>query len=41
MNANKSVDVKLLTLPHGEGLPLPSYESAQAAGIDIPAALPR
>lgn len=27
-------------LPHGEGLPLPAYESAGAAGMDLRAAVP-
>jgi dUTP pyrophosphatase len=27
-------------LPHGEGLPLPAYESAHAAGMDLRAAVP-
>jgi dUTP pyrophosphatase len=27
-------------LPHGEGLPLPAYESANAAGMDLRAAVP-
>ncbi|MEG6508413.1 dUTP diphosphatase [Methyloligella sp. 2.7D] len=27
-------------LPHGEGLPLPEYKSAGAAGLDLVAALP-
>src|SRR5690606_23609039 len=27
-------------LPHGEGLPLPAYETAQAAGMDLRAAVP-
>lgn len=27
-------------MPHGAGLPLPSYQSAGAAGLDIPAAVP-
>jgi dUTP pyrophosphatase len=32
--------VKLRRLPHGEGLPLPSYETAGAAGLDLGAAVP-
>jgi dUTP pyrophosphatase len=36
-----SVNVRVLRLPHGEGLPLPSYQSAQAAGLDLVAAVPR
>ncbi|MGR6432270.1 dUTP diphosphatase [Rhizobium sp. PAMB 3174] len=30
----------LLRLPHGEGLDLPSYETAGAAGMDLRAAVP-
>ena len=32
------IDVK--RLPHGAGLPLPAYQSAQAAGLDLLAAVP-
>jgi dUTP pyrophosphatase len=32
--------VEIMRLPHGEGLPLPSYQSALAAGLDLIAALP-
>ncbi len=35
-----SVDVRVKRLPHGEGLPLPAYQSAQAAGLDLVAAIP-
>jgi dUTP pyrophosphatase len=31
--------VKILRLPHADGLPLPAYESAQAAGMDLRAAV--
>lgn len=34
------VCVQLLRLPHGEGLPEPRYETEQAAGMDMRAALP-
>lgn len=34
------VTVKIMVLPHGEGLPLPAQASAQAAGTDLIAALP-
>lgn len=37
---NMKVKVQVRRLDHGEGLPLPSYESAQAAGMDLTAALP-
>jgi len=33
------VGVKILRLAHGEGLPLPAYQSALAAGADVCAAL--
>jgi dUTP pyrophosphatase len=36
-----SPTVPIRRLPHGEGLPLPSYESAQAAGMDLRAAVPQ
>jgi dUTP pyrophosphatase len=32
------VDIALKRLPHGEGLPLPSYASDGAAGLDVVAA---
>ena len=32
--------VPITRLPHGEGLPLPAYETAQAAGMDLRAAAP-
>jgi len=35
-----SVDVRILRLPHGADLPLPAYQSAQAAGLDLMAAVP-
>jgi dUTP pyrophosphatase len=34
------VDVKVLRLPHGADLPLPSYQSEFAAGLDLLAAVP-
>jgi dUTP pyrophosphatase len=34
-----TLDVRLRRLPHGEGLPLPSYETAHAAGMDLRAAV--
>jgi dUTP pyrophosphatase len=36
-----SLTVRVLRLPHGEGLPLPSYQSKHAAGLDLVAAVPR
>jgi dUTP pyrophosphatase len=35
-----TVEVGLLMLPHGEGLPEPAYESQGAAGMDLRAAIP-
>ncbi|HBR25608.1 MAG TPA: dUTP diphosphatase, partial [Rhizobiales bacterium] len=35
-----SVAIRILRLPHGEGLPLPWYQSKHAAGLDIVAAVP-
>ena len=34
------VDVKVMRLPHGADLPLPAYQSAGAAGLDLFAAVP-
>jgi len=34
-----AVGVKLKILPHGNGLPLPSYATADAAGVDLAAAV--
>ena len=34
------VDIRIKRLPHGEGLPLPAYQSAGAAGLDLVAAVP-
>ncbi len=35
-----SVRLRILRLPHGEGLPLPTYHSDHASGLDLLAALP-
>jgi dUTP pyrophosphatase len=32
------IEIELKRLPHGEGLPLPSYATAGAAGLDVVAA---
>jgi dUTP diphosphatase len=37
--SSTSIPVILKILPHGEGLPLPSYQTAGAAGCDLHAAL--
>ncbi len=34
-----TVEVKVIRLPHGADLPLPEYHSAQAAGLDLLAAV--
>jgi dUTP pyrophosphatase len=34
------IRVELTRLPHGEGLALPAYQTAHAAGLDLPAAVP-
>jgi dUTP diphosphatase len=36
----KSVTLKIVRLPHAKGLPLPAYQSASAAGLDLLAAVP-
>jgi dUTP pyrophosphatase len=33
------IDVAITRLPHGKDLPLPAYQSAQAAGLDLTAAV--
>ena len=33
-------EVRVLRLPHGQDLPLPSYQSVHAAGLDLLAAVP-
>ena len=38
MSASVRIDVR--RLPHGEGLALPAYQSAHAAGLDLVAAVP-
>jgi dUTP pyrophosphatase len=38
MNATIAIDVR--QLPHGEGLALPTYQTAHAAGLDLLAAVP-
>jgi dUTP pyrophosphatase len=34
------IEVQIVRLPHGADLPLPAYQSAQAAGLDLMAAVP-
>jgi dUTP diphosphatase len=35
-----AIEVRVMRLPHGHDLPLPSYQSALAAGLDLIAAVP-
>jgi dUTP pyrophosphatase len=35
-----AIEVRVMRLPHGTGLPLPEYQSALAAGLDLVAAVP-
>ena len=35
----RSITVRVLRLPHGQGLPLPTYHSLHAAGLDLVAAV--
>jgi dUTP pyrophosphatase len=37
---SNAIRVDIRQLPHGEGLPLPTYQSAHAAGLDLLAAVP-
>ena len=39
-SASSEITLKIQQLPHAKGLPLPSYETAGAAGMDLSAALP-
>ena len=36
---SSAIRLNIRQLPHGEGLPLPSYQSAHAAGLDLLAAV--
>jgi len=38
---SSKVTVELQRLPHAEGLPLPAYQTAEAAGLDLMAAVPQ
>ena len=39
MTMSGAIDVRIMRLPHGADLPLPSYQSALAAGLDLIAAV--
>jgi dUTP pyrophosphatase len=36
----ETIEVQVMRLPHGADLPLPAYQSAAAAGLDLVAAVP-
>ena len=38
--SDAEIEVQIMRLPHGVDLPLPAYQSAQAAGLDLIAAVP-
>jgi len=38
--SEESVEIRVLRLPHAAGLPMPAYQSALAAGLDLVAAVP-
>lgn len=40
MAASAALSINVQRLEHGKGLPLPAYESASAAGLDLLAAVP-
>lgn len=40
MSDRSAPEIQVQILPHGSGLALPAYETAQAAGMDLRAALP-
>jgi dUTP pyrophosphatase len=39
MSEPGAATLRLLRLPHGEGLPLPAYHSVEASGLDLAAAV--
>lgn len=40
MSGGEAVEVRVVRLPHAADLPLPDYQSAMAAGLDLLAAVP-
>ncbi len=40
IQSEATIEVRVARLPHGKDLPLPSYQSSQAAGLDLMAAVP-
>jgi hypothetical protein len=39
-SSSTRIKVEIRQLPHGEGLALPAYQTADAAGLDLLAAVP-
>ena len=39
-SSTSRVEIKVLRLSHGMGLPLPSYQTDEASGLDLMAAVP-
>jgi dUTP pyrophosphatase len=37
---SQTIQIEVRHLPHGDGLPLPAYQTEQAAGLDLLAAVP-
>jgi dUTP pyrophosphatase len=40
MSEQPAIELRVMRLPHSAGLPLPEYQSALAAGLDLVAAVP-
>lgn len=40
MSGDDPIEIRIMRLPHAAELPLPSYQSELAAGLDLVAALP-
>ena len=40
MSGKNNVEMRIVRLPHGRDLPMPEYQSALAAGLDLIAAVP-
>lgn len=40
MSGKNNVEMRIVRLPHGRDLPMPEYQSALAAGLDLIAAIP-
>jgi dUTP pyrophosphatase len=39
-NSSSTIAIAVQVLPHADGLPLPAYQTAHAAGLDLIAAIP-